>query len=209
MDVKTIGPWLDNNEALDAAAEPFRQVTEVAIPDGEVRRALTGEWLGHPVHPALTDLPIGFWTSAFVLDIVGGRRGRPAADLCVGLGVLSVLPTAAAGLADYRNLDRRKQRSGVVHAAANVTATLLYVASFKARRRGERYRGVVLGMLGAAVATLGGYLGGHLAYGSSDEPERRMDEPELWDAASRSDAVPAGGVPTGPRSGLVDGPRQH
>ena len=39
---------------------------------------LRGRPLGHALHPALTDLPIGFWTSAAVLDVVAaGTAPQP------------------------------------------------------------------------------------------------------------------------------------
>jgi uncharacterized membrane protein len=119
---------------------------------------------GHPLHPVLTDLPIGFWTSGWVLDLVGGERHAPSAQLLTGLGVLSVLPTAATGAADWRSLSPHDKRLGLLHAASNVTATALYAASWVARRRGDRRRGLVLGHLGAAAATLGGALGGELVF---------------------------------------------
>lgn len=119
---------------------------------------------GHPLHPVLTDLPIGFWTSAWVLDLIGGERHAPSATLLTGLGVLSVVPTAATGAADWRSLSRRDKPLGLLHAASNVTATALYTASWLARRRGDRRRGLVLGHLGAAAATVGGALGGELVF---------------------------------------------
>ena len=130
-----------------------------------LKRALSGAWLGHPLHPALTDLPIGFWTSAWVLDIVGGKGSRDASRLLVGLGVLSAVPTAASGISDWTDLaDDGKRRLGVVHASANSLAFVSYVASWTARRRGEHGRGVAWGMAGATFATVAGYLGGRLAY---------------------------------------------
>lgn len=133
-----------------------------------LKRALSGAWLGHPLHPALTDIPVGFWTSAWVLDIVdiaGGKRSRDAARLLVGLGVLSAIPTAAAGASDWTDLaDAGKRRLGVVHASANSLAFASYAASWSARRRGEHGRGVAWGMAGAAFATVAGYLGGRLAF---------------------------------------------
>jgi len=122
------------------------------------------EVAGHPVHPVLTDLPIGFWTSAWVLDLIGGERHAPSAQLLTGLGVLSALPTAATGGADWRSLSRRDRRLGLLHAAANVTAAALYGASWLARRRGDRRRGLVLGHLGATAATIGGTIGGELVF---------------------------------------------
>lgn len=136
---------------------------------------LRGDWIGHPLHPALTDLPIGCWTSAAILDVVGGRRSRTAATRLIGLGLLTVVPTAAAGLVDVREVTGNKRRSGAAHAISNSVATLLYFASWRARRRGHHVRGVVLGMMGAAAASAGGALGGHLAFGTSTD-ERSADD---------------------------------
>jgi nitrite reductase/ring-hydroxylating ferredoxin subunit/uncharacterized membrane protein len=164
MDPRNLGERLEATDAIDQVAGPVHRKVTAILPSGPVKDVLHGVWLGHPLHPVLTDLPIGFWTSAFVLDLVGGRRARPAADVLVGIGVATALPTAATGLADWSDLDEPERRSGIVHAAANVTATALYGLSFVARRRGHRARGVALGLAGAAAATAGGFLGGHLAY---------------------------------------------
>lgn len=171
---------VDGLERAGALDGPARLVDGIgsAIPT-EAQALLRGEWLGHPLHPALTDLPIGFWTSAWALDIVGGRRCATAATALVGLGVLSAVPTAAAGVADFVDMPREKQRVGVVHAACNLAATAAYAASFVARIRGRRGRGIAWGFLGAGVATIGGYLGGHLVFGG-DEDEA-SDEEERFD----------------------------
>lgn len=173
MDLRRITEEIDHDERLDPAVDGLQRAAGAVLPEGEVTDALRGKPLGHALHPALTDLPIGFWTSAWLLDLLGGRRSRPAADAFVGLGVLCALPTAATGLADWTQLPREKQRSGVVHLAANVAATFLYTASFLHRRRDHRVRGVLLGMAGAAAATAGGYLGGHLAFGGADADPRQ------------------------------------
>ena len=164
MDPRQLGERLEALPALDRIAEPARRATTRVLPRGPVKDMLHGVWLGHPVHPLLTDLPIGFWTSAFVLDLVGGRRARGAADALVALGVASALPTAATGLADWSELNTPERRSGAVHAAANLTATGLYALSLVARRRQRRAAGIVLGIAGASAATLGGFLGGHLTF---------------------------------------------
>src|SRR3954447_9916908 len=65
--------------ALDGAVDAMRSVVSALVPAGALRDGLHGRWLGHPLHPMLTDLPIGFWTSAFVLDFVGGPGARAAA----------------------------------------------------------------------------------------------------------------------------------
>jgi uncharacterized membrane protein len=106
-----------------------------------------------------------------VLDIIGGEKHAPTADLLVGLGLLSTVPTVIAGVSDWIELDRRDKSYGAVHAASNVTATVLYALSYRARRRGDRTRGLVLGHVAAGAATVGGYLGGDLVF------KRRAGQP--------------------------------
>jgi uncharacterized membrane protein len=154
----------DHVDDLDPVVDAVADVVNRNLPPGPVRDALQGTWLGHPLHPLLTDLALGFWTSGFVLDFVPGKRFRPAADLMYLLGTVSAVPTVAAGLADWIELDRPRQRTGVVHAGANAVATGLYAWSLAARARGRRGRGVLLALGGATAATVGGYLGGHLAF---------------------------------------------
>jgi nitrite reductase/ring-hydroxylating ferredoxin subunit/uncharacterized membrane protein len=130
-----------------------------------VKDALSGTWLGHPLHPMLTDLPIGFWTSAFTLDFVGGPAARKASTRLVALGLLSTVPAALAGASDWADTSGQERRIGLAHALANGSATVAYLASWRARRRGRHLRGVALGLVGASAATVGGYLGGHLLQG--------------------------------------------
>jgi nitrite reductase/ring-hydroxylating ferredoxin subunit len=112
----------------------------------------------------LTDIPIGSFTSANVLDLIGGRASQRAADRLVDLGLLSAVATAAAGAADWSDTYGEEQRIGVVHAASNLVGVALYAASAVARRRGARGRATMLGLAGTTVMTVGGYLGGHLAW---------------------------------------------
>jgi hypothetical protein len=118
--------------------------------------------LGHALHPFLTDIPIGFWTSSMVLDLVGGPGARQASQRLVAFGLLSTVPTVVTGLAEWKDTDRAQNRVGTAHASLNATATLLYSCSYAARRQGAHGRGVVLGMAAGAVATAAGYLGGHM-----------------------------------------------
>jgi uncharacterized membrane protein len=157
----------DNETAVDALAGAMDDIVEAMPP--EAKSFLGGEWLGHPLHPLLTDLPIGFWTSSWFLDIFGGRRSRRLSTFLVGLGVASAAPTIAAGLVEFSKLeDKQKRETGVIHMVANGVATLLYTWSFFARLRGRRGKGIALGMLGATAATVGGYLGGQLAFGKAE-----------------------------------------
>ena len=117
---------------------------------------LSGTWLGHQLHPLLTDIPIGSFTSATILDLVGGRSLQPAANLLAGIGVVSTVPTAAAGLADWSDTYGPGRRVGVVHAAANVVGVGFYTASIVARHRGKRFSATALGFMGMGVMTAGG-----------------------------------------------------
>ena len=138
-------------------------MADAVLSTPERRNALRGTWFAHALHPVLTDFPLGAWMSASLLDLVGGRAARPASRRLIGFGLLVAAPTAATGLAEWQATSGPPRRVGVVHASVNGTATLLYASSWVARRRGRHARGVVLGVFGGLVATLGGYFGGHLS----------------------------------------------
>lgn len=162
--------WLErieSNPKLDTVATRLDGLA-AKVGQGRTGEVLRGEPLGHPLHPALTDLPIGFFTSANVLDLIGGRSGRTAARRLIALGLLSVPATAAAGLADYSGMtDPKTRRVAAVHAVGNSVAALLYLSSWRARGRSRYIRGKLLALAGAGVATGAGYLGGRLAFGEN------------------------------------------
>jgi nitrite reductase/ring-hydroxylating ferredoxin subunit/uncharacterized membrane protein len=155
---------LATSEGVDRVGKPVASKVAEIVGHGTVKDVLSGTWTGHPLHPVMTDLPIGFWTSSFMLDLVGGKRSAAASQRLVGMGILSAVPTAAAGLSDWSDTIGEERRIGTVHAVANVAALWLYTWSWFARRAGRRKAGVTLGLLGATAATAGGYLGGHLVY---------------------------------------------
>ena len=165
--------------ALDGPAEAVAKTIRGAIPRGPVKDTLSGTQLGHAIHPFLTDLPIGTWTSAAVLDVVGGRAARPAAGRRLAPGLRAAVPTAASGLNDWADTTAASdpvRRVGAVHAVANVTALVCYAASFAARRRGSHGRGVALGFAGIGALTVGGHLGGHLSYAQAVGVDRTAFE---------------------------------
>ena len=84
---------LERATGLDRPIKVVRPLAHALVADPARRDILHGTWLGHAVHPVLTDVVIGFWTSANVLDLVGGTTSRTAARRLVGLGVLSAVPT--------------------------------------------------------------------------------------------------------------------
>ncbi|MGI8558588.1 MAG: DUF2231 domain-containing protein [Solirubrobacteraceae bacterium] len=156
---------LERISLLDGPANALVGRVRAAIPEGPVRQTLRGDALGHALHPLLTDLPIGTWTSSIVLDFLGGKSSRRAADTLIAVGILSYLPAAASGASDWseRTEPGPARRVGLVHAAANLGALGLFTSSLLHRARGRRARGRVLSLAGAAALGLGGYLGGHLS----------------------------------------------
>lgn len=140
--------------ALDAAAAPL---------DGAAGDALRGTWMGHALHPLLTDIPIGLWTSANLIDLTGRRHLRPTATAFMALGTAAALPTAASGVAEWGHLPPATRRTTALHAALNLAAVALYAASTAARLARRHRAGVILGLAGTTVATAAGHLGGHLA----------------------------------------------
>jgi nitrite reductase/ring-hydroxylating ferredoxin subunit/uncharacterized membrane protein len=134
-----------------------------------LQTAFHGTWLGHPIHPALTDIPLGAWSAALVLDglDVGARKqkgfGR-AADVAVGVGILGGLAAAVTGATDWQYTHDTARRVGLVHAALNSSALGVYLSSSHFRRKGMSGRGRLTGMLGYMLAAAGGYLGGDLVF---------------------------------------------
>ena len=113
---------IEQLEALDAVLEPLQKAVQAVVPEGsELKDLLSGTWLGEPLHPPLTDVVIGTWTSALLLDLLGGEQTQKAADGLVAAGVLAALPTVTAGLSDWAELSGGSRRVGGVHALAGDT----------------------------------------------------------------------------------------
>jgi uncharacterized membrane protein len=154
-------------EVLDGPGRTAGRTVRGLIPDGAPKDLLSGAWLGHALHPMLTDIPIGAWTSSVLLDWTGGKDSRSASDRLILTGVLAAGATVATGWSDWADAEQGNaslRRAGLVHAAANATATALMIGSYFARRRGARGRGRLLSLVGSAALGAGGWLGGHLSY---------------------------------------------
>jgi nitrite reductase/ring-hydroxylating ferredoxin subunit/uncharacterized membrane protein len=180
---------VEQAEGLDGTVGQVREVARRWVRSDPLRRLLSGTDLGHPAHPALVQLPIGFWTSAWVMDFTGLSKTKMARRF-VGLGVLTALPTIASGLSDWIDTEDGQARVGLVHATFNASAVACFSLSWW-RRRGGRHGGIFWSLLGGTLATAGGFLGGHLAYSMGVGVDTNAFEvgPEEWTAAR-------GGVPT-------------
>jgi nitrite reductase/ring-hydroxylating ferredoxin subunit/uncharacterized membrane protein len=184
-------------DQLDAPARAVGKTVRDTVSAGPVKDALSGTWLGHALHPVLTDLPIGTWTSAVLLDWLGGERSREAADRLIALGLAFALPTAVTGATEWADAEPASdevRRVGAVHAAANASAAMLFGASLSARRSGARGTGRLLALAGAGVMTASGLLGGHLSFAKGVGVDQTAFEepPDEWTAALRDSDLPEG-----------------
>jgi nitrite reductase/ring-hydroxylating ferredoxin subunit/uncharacterized membrane protein len=182
---ETIAEQIEQLELLDPVSEPLQKAVRAAVPqDSQLKDLLSGTWLGHPLHPPLTDVVIGTWTSALLLDLVGGKQGEQSADRLVAAGIIAAVPTASAGLSDFADVRGGSRRVGLVHGVGNTTALLLHILSWFARRSGDRGRGRAFSTLGYGVATLSAWLGGHLSFAEGVGVNRTAFEeaPSNWTA---------------------------
>ena len=154
---------LENAVSLDRPVQALEPSITSVFGSGRRSWLLRGEWLGHAIHPLLTDVTLGTWTSASLLDLLGGPDESAAAQRLIGSGLLAAVPTAWAGWAEWAAAGPRDKRVGLVHAGINGLSIGIYAASWVARRRGQHKTGARLALGGAAVSGLGAYLGGHLA----------------------------------------------
>jgi nitrite reductase/ring-hydroxylating ferredoxin subunit/uncharacterized membrane protein len=174
---------LSELEAVDGVSEWAQKTVRGAVPqESRLKDALSGTWLGHPVHPPLTDVVIGAWTGALLLDLFGNERSDGAARRLLGAGVLAAVPTALTGLSDWAELRGGTRRLGTVHALGNSTALVLNTLSWAARGRGRHGAGVALSLLAFGAASASAWLGGHLAFGKGVGVEQTAfeDGPSEW-----------------------------
>lgn len=148
---------------LDRPAGMLRDLARKAMPSHRIRDLLHGNWLGHPLHPALAQVPIGMYFGAAVTDFLPGRH-KHVPDVLIGLGLIASVPTVLAGTADFAASSTEQQRTGLVHATLNGAATLCYVSSLWSRVLGHRWSGKASALAGLTLASVSAMLGGHLAY---------------------------------------------
>lgn len=155
---------IERAKGLDKVAGPVGDAASGVTRPAPVKNLLSGTWLGHQLHPVLSDLPIGAWGAAAALDLTAGEEGAAAARRLVGLGLLASAPTALAGASDWAETIGKDRRVGLVHGGLNAVASVLQAGSWLARRRGHRGVGVTLSLIALGATGLSAYLGGHLSF---------------------------------------------
>ncbi len=188
---------LESLPGLDGPAKAVGKAVRDAIGPGAVKDALSGTWLGHALHPLLTDVTITAFVGAAMLDVLGGDDDGRAAQRLIAVGLASSAPTVVTGLNDWADTeiaDERVRRVGAVHAAANTTAFTLFASSLAARRAGNQGRGRALGLAGVTALTVGGYLGAHMSFFQGVGPNQTVFDqaPGDWTAVAAADDLPQG-----------------
>ena len=187
-------PWLD--AVGKPLSEGVRSVFSNAGEGGQrAKNALHGVWLGHPLHPVLTDVPIGAWTTALALDarevMTGDRAYGRAADFAVCLGLVAAAGAAITGLTDWSETEGRSRRLGLIHGMLNLTATAFVATSYALRRKGSRAAGRASAVAGYGIAVASAYLGGSLVYGERiGVTHAAVAEPEEFTPVLESAALP-------------------
>ncbi len=174
----------------------------------KVRNFLHGTWLGHPLHPVLTDVPLGAWSVALALDAADTVHATPwagrAAQFAVAVGVAGATAAAVTGLTDWQYTHDRGRRTGMVHGLVNLGAVGLYSWSWRDRRTGRQGRGQVASLIGFGLVSAASYLGGHLVYRDRigvDHTEDPAGPHAFMDVAAAEDLVSDG--PLSVRAGDV------
>jgi nitrite reductase/ring-hydroxylating ferredoxin subunit/uncharacterized membrane protein len=172
--IKRVVQSVEEQEWVHNLTNTIEDYGVVAVYDklGEVqwpiRNILHGSFMGHPFHPAVSDVPVGAWTTAFVLDagdvLLGKRDLGPGADAAIGLGLAGAVAASVSGLADWKHTTGSTQRTGLLHGLLNLGATGCYLTSLLLRRSGARGVGQVFSTAGFGLTLAGSYLGGELVF---------------------------------------------
>lgn len=184
---------MERAEILDGLCDLGQKVTAL-LPPGKVKDALSGTAAGHPLHPAMVAVPIGTLGAATAFDLLGDEQ---AARRLTTWGLVASIPTAAAGLSDWNDTQGPERRVGAAHAVTNILALGLFVASLTTSRPLARR---ALRLSGASVLSVGGWLGGHLAYalGVGVDTTAFRRPPTEWTDACGTEQL-AGGSPIAAR----------
>jgi len=129
--------------------------------------------LGHPLHPAVTDVPIGAWTAGVVADYVAHFTNRvptEAGDIALIVGIVTALLAAVTGYTDFHETFAQERRVALLHGLVNTVVLVVMVISLALRwwaGPGAHPVAVALATVGWVLVLFGGYLGGHLVFGNA------------------------------------------
>lgn len=184
------------DQALESApltevASDLAHAVHTAVLEGgkgtrQVADLLHGAWLGHPLHPVLTDVVVGAWTIGALFDYVSlcnrSRQAEMIADALTVVGNYAAVPTILSGLVDFSTISKTAAGAALTHAVINNAGFALQIASSRARQNGNRPRAVTLSSIALVMLTAGAYLGGHLSYAKKVGVKHTNDvtEPESW-----------------------------
>ncbi len=184
-------------EAISGAVKETLDAAGPASP--AIRNFLHGTWLGHALHPVLTDIPLGAWTVAAVLDTAetfGVKSVADGADSAIAIGLAGAAGAAITGLADWHVLQEgsKAKKVGTIHALLNISGTLLYAGSLLLRK--TKYRGLARLFAAAGYGFVGtsAFLGGVL-----------VTEQKIGVDHAPREGFPEGWVEALAESSLIDG----
>jgi nitrite reductase/ring-hydroxylating ferredoxin subunit/uncharacterized membrane protein len=139
---------------------------------------LNGTWLGHAIHPVVTDVVVGAWTVVLVFDVIGfvvpGAGLGQAAEIALWVGVLAAIGAIATGLTDFKDSFGAEQRIGCLHALVMTTTTAVYVVSGLLRLTGpvDSAAARIVAIAGFVLVSAGGYLGGEMSFAFGSAVDR-------------------------------------
>jgi nitrite reductase/ring-hydroxylating ferredoxin subunit/uncharacterized membrane protein len=163
-----------------------------------LKNALHGTWLGHALHPMLTDIPIGAWAVAAVcdgLELVGMEGYGDAADIAIAIGSAAAFAAALTGWADWSDTRDDPKRLGIAHAALGGAALSAYLASLAMRAAGSRRAAAWTALAAYGVVSAGAYLGGELSTGmhlGTKHTSPALEPPNDFVAVCPEDDLPEG-----------------
>ena len=178
-----------NHRWLSALFRPIRPIKDL----------LNGTWLGHPVHAAVTDIPIGSLLAAVVLDLLGYGA---AANVLIAVTVAFMLLAALTGAADYADTDGTARSRATLHSTLMVVALLLLLVSLGMRAAGASGAVAVgLAIVALVLVSAGAFVGGdvvyvfgnmvnHHAFRGAGTKWIKLDVGELSDLADLADLTP-------------------
>jgi nitrite reductase/ring-hydroxylating ferredoxin subunit/uncharacterized membrane protein len=210
---------VQTEDGVDRFSEGLQNVIKAIIgsnrkPPRRFKTLLNGSFLGHPLHPVLTDIPITAWVIAAIFDLIWlfnseaanwAARGAQAAVL---IGFLGALGAVTTGLTDWSDTFGHERRVGFLHGLLNSTATLLYLISLLLRYNvfsgsidfslsaAESVPAVIVGFVGLACILYAAYLGGDLVFANATGVNHTALEPvvEEFERVAPLDHVPQNAI---------------